>query len=308
MILTKSAKIKVNAKNTQMLKLHGYLNLKLNDLIEIKIEHLSKGSHYFIEVACDICGKERTIMYKEYLRNLKHYNYYTCKGTCSSDKIRLTNLERYGVEFISQLEEVKNKRVETSIKKYGVEYYSKTEESKNKIKQTNIEKYGVDNPSKFEDFKTKRKGTMIERFGVDYYVLHAEFREKSEKSFMQNFGVKHPMKIKDEVRKRLNKKGLDFETDEYKIYRNKVDYLTRKNKKTLYDSWNGFDFYDKEYILENLHLPGQHGDYPTIDHKKSVKECFDEGLLPLYVAEIDNLCITKRRVNSKKNKKSNFIL
>jgi hypothetical protein len=174
--------------------------------------------------------------------------------------------------------------------------------------ETCIEKYGVDNPSKFEDFKTKRKGTMIERFGVDYYVLHAEFREKSEKSFMQNFGVKHPMKIKDEVRKRLNKKGLDFETDEYKIYRNKVDYLTRKNKKTLYDSWNGFDFYDKEYILENLHLPGQHGDYPTIDHKKSVKECFDEGLLPLYVAEIDNLCITKRRVNSKKNKKSNFIL
>ena len=67
---------------------------------------------------------------------------------------------------------------------------------------------------------------------------------------------------------------------------------------------NGKDYYDGEYIKDNLEKKIQDGDYPTIDHKKSVKECFDEGMLPIYVAELDNLCITKRSINSKKGSKT----
>jgi hypothetical protein len=308
MILTEYVKIKVNVNNIKNLVDFGYKNLKNGLIIEIKTEHLSKGSHALIDVKCDVCGKERSIMYKEYLRNLKQHNYYSCKGKCSSEKNKITNTGKYGVEFISQIEYVKKKKIETSIKNYGVDYYSRTEYSKIRIKKTNLEKYGVDNPSKLQEFKNKRKKTMNEKFGVDYYVLHNDFKGKSEKTFLKNYGVSHPMMLKEEIKRRLNKKGLDFRTDDFRIYRNRVDYFTRKNKNILFDRWDGLDFYDGEYILENLNLSGQHGDYPTIDHKKSVKECFDEGILPIYVADLDNLCITKRRINSKKQVKSDFIL
>lgn len=307
MIVTEFVNLKVNINNIEHLKERGYQDLKIKQVIEVKVEDLSKGSHVKITVKCGVCGKIReNLMYKEYLRNLKSGNYYSCKGKCSSDKNRMTNMEKYGVEHYSKTIESKNKIKETSLLKYGVENYMQTEKCIGKIKNTMLERYGVENASNLEFFKQKRKKTMIERYGVDYYVLHHDFLDKSKETSVKNYGVDHPMKLKSVVRERLNKQGLDFETDEFRIYRSKVDYLTRKNKNQLLDSWDGFDFYDGEYIRGNFSLVGQHGDYPTIDHKKSVKECFLEGILPIYVASFDNLCFTKRRINSKKKDNSLF--
>ena len=83
-----------------------------------------------------------------------------------------------------------------------------------------------------------------------------------------------------------------------------VDKFTKYNKQILFQKWDGKDYYDNEYIKDNLNKKIQDGDYPTIDHKKSVKECFNEGILPIYVADLENLCITKRSINSKKGSKS----
>lgn len=308
MILTKSVKIKVNGNNINHLIKLGYSNLNFGEEVEIFTEHLSKGSHVKIRVKCDICGKERdNLMYKEYIRNLKSGGYYSCSGKCSSNKNRATNLKKYGVDYYSKTTESKQKIKETCLSKYGVENYSQTTECLEKIKRTMIRKYEVENASNLEYFKEKRKNTMNERYGVDYYVLHPEFKDKSEKTCIHNIGVKHPMMIIEEVRRRLQKRGLDFETNDYKIYRRKVDYYTKKNKKIIIDNWNGHDYYDGEYIRENFNLQGQNGDYPTIDHMKSVKDCFIEGLLPIFAADINNLCITKRRLNSKKNSKSYLI-
>jgi len=87
-----------------------------------------------------------------------------------------------------------------------------------------------------------------------------------------------------------------------------VNYFTRKNKNQLFEGWNGFDYYDGEYIRDNLSLVGQHGDYPTIDHKVSVYYGFINNISPEEISSLENLCLTKRRINSKKNSKINFIL
>lgn len=309
MIVTKFVNLKVNGNNIEYLKSNGYKDLNFGSEVEVNVEHLSKGSHVKIKAKCDVCGNIRdNLMYKEYLRNLKSGGYYSCKGKCSSDKNRKTNLDRYGVDNPSKSAIFKIKKSETTFSKYGVDSYFKTEEFLIRFKNKMIEKYGVDNPSKLEIFKEKRKFTMNDRHGVDYYVTHEEFLEKSKETFIKNYGVDHVMKLRDEVRKRLNKQGLDFETDEYKIYRLEVDKLTRRNKKELLEKWDGYDYYDGEYIKENFNLVGQHGDYPTIDHKTSVHFGFYNKIDASEIASIDNLCITKRRINSKKYNKIDFTL
>ena len=101
-----------------------------------------------------------------------------------------------------------------------------------------------------------------------------------------------------------NVKHVDI--DKFKMYRRKVDKLTREIKSLLIEKWNGMDYYDGEYILYNFNLKYTHADYPTIDHKISVYYGFKNNLPPEEISKLDNLCITKRRINSTKYNKSEY--
>jgi len=86
-------------------------------------------------------------------------------------------------------------------------------------------------------------------------------------------------------------------------YRNEVKNLTKKAKKELLENWNGYDFYDNEYIKDNFNLDPTHKNYPTIDHKISVHYGFNNNIPSKEISKLDNLCFTKRTLNSIKNKK-----
>ena len=58
--------------------------------------------------------------------------------------MKKTMLEKYGVEYASQSQEIKEKIIETNFKKYGVKYASQLPEIKEKQKITCLEKYGVE--------------------------------------------------------------------------------------------------------------------------------------------------------------------
>jgi hypothetical protein len=47
--------------------------------------------------------------------------------------------------------------------------------------------------------------------------------------------------------------------------------------------------------------------YPTIDHKISIFEGFHKNIPPYIIGGIENLCITKRKINLLKSNKENFI-
>ena len=75
-------------------------------------------------------------------------------------KIKDTNLKKFGVEFpLQQLKkensEIYQKISQTCINKFSVESPLKNKEVREKIKQTNIQKYGVDNPLKNKEIWKK---------------------------------------------------------------------------------------------------------------------------------------------------------
>lgn len=85
-------------------------------------------------------------------------------------------------------------------------------------------------------------------------------------------------------------------------YRHDVQNVTLKNKKILFDNWNGFDFYDGEYIMPYLSINSNDKNYPTIDHKVSIFYGYSNNINPEIIGDINNLCITKRCINSSKGK------
>jgi len=93
---------------------------------------------------------------------------------------------------------------------------------------------------------------------------------------------------------------------DFKRYRKIVNRYTFKSKKELYKIWDGYDYYDNEYIKEYLKLSSNDMTYPTVDHKISIHEGFLKNIPPFIIGDINNICITKRRINLLKRNKQNF--
>jgi hypothetical protein len=76
------------------------------------------------------------------------------------------------------------------------------------------------------------------------------------------------------------------------------------NKKELFKNWDGYDYYDGEYIKDNLQIfkgNSNHPEYPTIDHIIPIKEGFKQGIELLEITGFGNLVITKRKNNNFKS-------
>ena len=83
----------------------------------------------------------------------------------TKNKIKQTNLKKYGVENPQQSEEIKEKTRQTNLKKYGVRYTLSNSTIRQKIKDTYMAKYGVDCNLKVSEVKDKIKQTNLDRYG-----------------------------------------------------------------------------------------------------------------------------------------------
>jgi hypothetical protein len=184
MIITENIKVKFTKKYKDL----GY-NIDLEGIINLKIEHLSKGSDKKILAKCDFCFNEKEISFKDYNHNIKNKNLFSCSSKCGVNKTKITNLEKYGVENTSQYEVFKNKREKKIIELYGVKNVFEHEKIKEKIKKTNLEKYGFENPFQNKIIKEKIKSSNLEKYGVNNY-------SKSEESKINTVIGQHPNYIK----------------------------------------------------------------------------------------------------------------
>ena len=158
--------------------------------------------------------------------------------------------------------------------------------------------------------------TNINRYG--FYGCRGCSREKFRMTYLKREGDHSYIDMnREQLMKALNKESddihmksednyIEISGDTYLLYRNEVRRLTKKVESILYGNWNGFDYYDNEFIKENFNLNHNDPKFPTIDHKTSVYYGFINKIPPSEIADISNLYITKRSINSTKREFNEF--
>ena len=179
-------------------------------------------------------------------------------------KIKDTNLKKFGVEFpLQQLKkensEIYQKISQTCINKFDVDSPLKNKEVREKIKQTNIQKYGVDNPLKNKEIREKIKQTNIQKYGVDNPLKNKEIWKKSQ----DNRQISSKSKLENNF---FNCLKLKYEPD---------DIITQyKSKEYPYYC----DFYIKSI---NLYIEIQ-GHWTHNDHPFDINNLNDQLIMDIW--------------------------
>lgn len=284
MILEEYVEAKLNGSNIKYYESLGYeipryknsdgrMVVKQGQTISVNVKDLSCGSHTVIHAKCDLCGEINVISYKGYLKNIKQYGIYTCKG-CKHVKIKMTCLSRYGVESPVQLEEVKEKMRKTNIERYGVANALQNKEIKNKMNKTVMEKYGVNNVSQLEESREKVKQTNLQKYGNENYLLTSDYKEKTYKTYAQKYGtgIYHNMQIpevREKARKSMYKNGKCATSKQQSYICNLYDMELN------YPFMNyNYDIYDTKYGID-IEYDGS-GHQMSVDMGKIDKQSFKQ--------------------------------
>lgn len=244
MIIDKFVEIPIykNSKNKKYYRSKGYIVIDNNTLI-LNVDDLPISSTFKVKVICDICGLEKYIEYRFYLKNIQKYNYYSCRGKCSENKFKNTNIERYNVDNPLKLEEIKNKIKDTNLKKYGCENVFQNITIKEKIKNSNIKKYGFDNSNKNEDQKKKKRKTSLIKYGTNYPIQNENIFIKNQLSC---FLLKKHTETNLYYRGTYEKHFLDF------CVINNINI--KQGKRILYYFNNNQHYYFSDFFIEELNL------------------------------------------------------
>jgi len=123
MILTREINIKISESNYQYYDDLGY-DVSIGEEVIIPIELMSKGSHYKIDCKCDVCGIEKQVIFKNYIKYDNKWGDYSCRK-CSEIKRKKTLRENFGVDYPIQNKRVLSRMKSTLMEKYGVDNISK---------------------------------------------------------------------------------------------------------------------------------------------------------------------------------------
>lgn len=124
-------------------------------------------------------------------------------------KIKKSNLEKYGVENTFQRQDVKDKIRNDALRLHGVTAPGATREALEKQRNTMLKKYGVENAfmdksirekcrettfKKFGNYNNseKIKQTLKQKYGVESTFKIPGVREKIEKTMIDRYGTTHP--------------------------------------------------------------------------------------------------------------------
>lgn len=166
------------------------------------------------------------------------------------DKMKQTNLERYGVETVGANKDFQEKIKKSNREKYGVDYVILNQEIKEKANQVMIEKYGTIHALQNEDSMNKFRDTMNERYGSDYTLQNDELHSKMKQTMVDTYGSEHAL-CNDEIKERMHqtiqaKYGVDYASQTYESYVN-----TQKSKGKSITSEENFNILKSKDLLSD---------------------------------------------------------
>jgi hypothetical protein len=213
---------------------YNFENLK-NFCEENKIDILEEFNEQNVNCNIKITGKCITPNCSNFYCKKFHILFKTkifkCKKCCIKDglvKQQETFFKKYSVTNISNLEEIKNKKIKTCLEKYGVDNPAKSQIVKDKMLVTLtqkynmipkkilseedknnklIEKYGTINFRNSEIIKNKIKNTCIEKYGVDHISKSKHVQEIKTKNNLEKYGCEFTSQI-PEIAEKITKSGF----------------------------------------------------------------------------------------------------
>lgn len=211
---------------------------------------VGRKARMFTKYCGESCGarsEETTKKKKE--TQLKNWGTENCYD---SDKYKQLMKEKYGVEYIWQREDIKEKKKEKCLKKYGCEYPTQNEEIKQKVWETTKQNstprtsneenqiyqwllelgYNVNRFYKSADYP----------FNCDFYLSDYDLYIEYQGSFYHN------------KRAFLNTTDDKKELEEYNIKINDIlqkDPNKNPKLKGIVDTWTVRDVYKRQYCLNN---------------------------------------------------------
>jgi hypothetical protein len=134
-----------------------------NVKIKERCEYVLRGLTSQKTCACG-CGEYVSTIFNNFINNHSHKHDDVKKAW---QEARQTTMKTRWYDT-NKKHEIYDKVKKTNIKKYGHEFVFQTDEFKNKSKSTFLEKYGVDNCSKHSGVKERKKRTYKQNYNAEY--------------------------------------------------------------------------------------------------------------------------------------------
>ena len=150
-------------------------------LLHVNMSHKLTTENYYclghIRPKCT-CGKFTSFI--DYKLGYRKY----CSAKCAANNEQTkqkrinTNLNKYGCKNISQVDSIKQQKLET--------YKLHIDENKAKIKSHNQQKYGCDWITQTNEFKQKSKETCMKKYNVDNYAKSKAWLNKLKAKYEED--------------------------------------------------------------------------------------------------------------------------
>lgn len=194
MLITKEVEVRTTGKMIRYYQDKGY-GPKYNTPLIVKIEDLPNKSNIMISAICDYCGELYETRYADYYETTNGLMYKCACKACAAKKHRDMIAKNYGVDNVSQLDGIKEKKRQTVFEHYGVYNPRQSFEVQQTTKNTNLQKYGAVCPLQNADIKEKAKKTCIERYGYENAAKSDFVINKKKKTMIEKYGVENSMQV-----------------------------------------------------------------------------------------------------------------
>lgn len=200
-----------------------------------------KKKNFFDNFCCKTCRYKHTVkeVKNHFLENYGVENPSQLQSI--KDKKVETTRKHYGVDNPSQVEEIKKKKEEKSLEVYGTKYVFQAEEVKEKITKSFLKTYGVKSYTQTEEYKKKTKETNNRKYGKNYYTQTDEYKERVKATYLEKYGAENVFaseKIKERMKETWIKKyGVDNPAKSDQVYQKVIlTNLSRYGVKVTFQS------------------------------------------------------------------------